>query len=105
MLHLVVIANSVPAKKRITLSTALGKIRKRSRTELLKNSASDIMTAPSITSEPRHIGIAILSGLTIPCNLVILPILKRKNDTAYYLIAVAEVLVLAASGICNGGVH
>ena len=55
----------------------------------------------------NFIGIAILSGLTIVCYAVIMPILKRKKDTAYFLIALAEVLVLvlAASGILKSGGH
>lgn len=55
----------------------------------------------------NFIGIAILSGLTILCYLVILPILIRKKDKAYVAIAVAEILVLAlaASGILKAGGH
>ncbi len=55
----------------------------------------------------NFVGIAILSGLTILCYLVILPILKRKKDTAYVIIAIAEVLVLslAASGLLKVGGH
>ncbi len=55
----------------------------------------------------NFVGIAILSGLTILCYLVILPILLRKKDTAYVFIAVVEVLVLslAASGILKAGGH
>ena len=48
-----------------------------------------------------------LSGLTILCYLVILPILFRKKDTAYAIIAIVEVLVLslAASGLLKVGGH
>lgn len=55
----------------------------------------------------NFLGIAILSGLTILCYLVILPILIRKKDTPYVVIAVAEVLVLAlaASGLLKSGGH
>ncbi len=55
----------------------------------------------------NFVGIAMLSGLTILCYLVILPILIRKKDTAYVIIAVAEVLVLslAASGLLKVGGH
>lgn len=55
----------------------------------------------------NFVGIAILSGLTILCYLVILPILIRKRDTAYVVIAVFEVLVLAlaASGVMKVGGH
>ncbi len=55
----------------------------------------------------NFIGIAILSGLTILCYIVIMPILIRKKQTAYVVIAVLEVLVLAlaASGIMKVGGH
>lgn len=55
----------------------------------------------------NFVGIAILSGLTILCYLRILPILNRKKDTAYVVLAIAEVLVLslAASGLLKVGGH
>ena len=55
----------------------------------------------------NFVGIAILSGLTILCYLVILPILIRKKDTPYVVIATLEVLVLAlaASGLLKVGGH
>ena len=55
----------------------------------------------------NFIGIAILSGLTILCYMVILPILIKKKDKAYVAIAIAEILVLslAASGILKVGGH
>ena len=55
----------------------------------------------------NFVGIAILSGLTILCYLVILPILIRKKDTPYVVIAIFEVLVLAlaASGLLKVGGH
>ncbi len=55
----------------------------------------------------NFVGIAILSGLTILCYLVILPILIRKKDTPYIVIAIIEVLVLslAASGLLKAGGH
>ena len=55
----------------------------------------------------NFVGIAILSGLTIFCYLVILPILIRKKDRAYVIIAIVEVLVLslAASGLLKVGGH
>lgn len=55
----------------------------------------------------NFIGIAMLAGLTILCYLIILPILIRKKDTPYVIIAVVEiaVLVLAASGILKTGGH
>ena len=55
----------------------------------------------------NFIGIALLAGLTILCYLVILPILMRKKDTAYVVIAIIEVavLTLAESGILKSGGH
>ncbi len=55
----------------------------------------------------NFVGIAMLGGLSILCYLVILPILIRKKDTAYVVIAIVEVLVLAlaASGILKAGGH
>jgi len=55
----------------------------------------------------NFVGIAMLSGLTILCYLVILPILFRKKDTAYAVIAIVEILVLslAASGLMKVGGH
>ncbi len=55
----------------------------------------------------NFVGIAILAGLTILCYLVILPILLRKKDTPYVVIAIIEVavLALAASGIMKTGGH
>ncbi len=55
----------------------------------------------------NFIGIAVLAGLTILCYLVLLPILMRKKDIPYVVIAVLEiaVLALAASGIMKVGGH
>ena len=55
----------------------------------------------------NFVGIALLAGLTILCYLVILPILIRKKDTSYVVIAILEiaVLALAASGILKSGGH
>lgn len=55
----------------------------------------------------NYVGIAILAGLTIICYLVILPILLRKKDIPYVVIAIIEVavLILAASGILKAGGH
>ncbi len=55
----------------------------------------------------NFVGIAMLSGLTILCYAVILPILFKKKDTAYAIIAIAEILVLslAASGLLKVGGH
>lgn len=52
-------------------------------------------------------GIAFLSGITILCYMRIIPILLRKKDTIYAVLAVIEVLVLvlAASGVLKGGGH
>lgn len=55
----------------------------------------------------NFIGIAMLAALTILCYIVIIPILIRKKDGPYVVIAIIEVLVLAlaASGILKGGGH
>lgn len=55
----------------------------------------------------NFVGIAILAGLTILCYLSIIPTLARKKDTAYLVIALAEVavLLLAASGVMKSGGH
>src|SRR4030043_940278 len=55
----------------------------------------------------NFVGIALLAGLTVLCYLVILPILMRKKDTPYVVIAIIEVavLALAASGILKSGGH
>ena len=55
----------------------------------------------------NFVGIAILSGLTIVCYMVILPILIRKKDKAFIAIAITEILVLslAASGLLKSGGH
>jgi hypothetical protein len=51
--------------------------------------------------------IAFLSLLTIICYLAILPGLMRKKDTAYVVLVIVEILVLAvaASGILGSGGH
>jgi len=55
----------------------------------------------------NFIGIAFLAGLTIVAYLRIIPILIRKKDTPYVVMAVVEILilVLAASGILTAGGH
>jgi hypothetical protein len=55
----------------------------------------------------NFVGIALLAGLSMICYLVILPILMRKKDIPYVVIAIAEVavLALAASGILKSGGH
>jgi len=52
-------------------------------------------------------GIAFLAGVTLLCYVRIIPILFRKKDTIYGVIAVVEVVVLAlaASGILKSGGH
>ena len=51
--------------------------------------------------------LAWLSSVTIVCYLRIIPILIRKGDTIYLIIAVLEVavLLLAASGVLHVGGH
>jgi len=51
--------------------------------------------------------IAFLSLLTIVCYIAIIPGLIRKKDTAFVVIAVLEIIVLAvaASGILGTGGH
>ncbi len=55
----------------------------------------------------NFIGIAFLAGVTIICYIAIIPILFRKKDTVFGIIAIIEVLVLvlAASGILKSGGH
>jgi len=55
----------------------------------------------------NFIGIAFLSSVTIFCYIRIIPILFRKKDTVYGILAIIEVFVLtlAASGILRGGGH
>jgi hypothetical protein len=55
----------------------------------------------------NFLGIAFLAGVTVICYLAILPILMRKKDTVYAILALLEVLVLvlAASGILKAGGH
>ena len=53
----------------------------------------------------NFVGIAILAGVTIICYMAIVPTLMRKKDTAYLVMAIAEVLILslAASGLLSVG--
>jgi len=55
----------------------------------------------------NFVGIALLAGVTVMCYIRITPILFRKNDRVYAILAIVEVLVLvlAASGILKGGGH
>jgi hypothetical protein len=52
-------------------------------------------------------GIAFLAGVTAVCYIRIIPILFRKKDIAFGVIAIFEVivLVLAASGLLKSGGH
>ncbi|MFO0754523.1 MAG: hypothetical protein U0411_14510 [Thermodesulfovibrionales bacterium] len=52
-------------------------------------------------------GVAFLAGVTILCYLRVVPILFRKNDTVYAVLALVEifVLTLAASGLLRSGGH
>jgi len=52
-------------------------------------------------------GIAFLAGITVMCYLWIIPILMKKKDTIYVVLAILEVLVLtlAASGVLKSGGH
>jgi len=53
----------------------------------------------------NFIGIAFLSGVTIICYAAIIPTLLRNNDFIYAVIAILEVIVLAAaaSGLIAAG--
>lgn len=53
----------------------------------------------------NFIGIAFLAGISIVCYLRIIPILWRKKDTVFVIIAFLEVLILtlAASGVLKVG--
>jgi hypothetical protein len=55
----------------------------------------------------NFIGIAFLAGVTLVCYARIIPILLRKKDTIYAVLAFVEVLVLAlaASGLLKAGGH
>ncbi|MFH1921556.1 MAG: DUF1634 domain-containing protein [Planctomycetota bacterium] len=53
----------------------------------------------------NFIGIAILAGVTILCYCAIIPLLFKRKDTIYTILAILEVIVLAAaaSGIIAVG--
>jgi hypothetical protein len=55
----------------------------------------------------NFIGIAFLAGITVICYVAIIPILFKKKDRIYGILAIIEVLVLvlAASGILKAGGH
>ena len=55
----------------------------------------------------NFLGVAFLSGVTIVCYMRIIPILIKKGDKAYAILAIVEVLVLvlAASGVLKSGGH
>ncbi len=49
--------------------------------------------------------VAILSGITILCYIVIVPVFKKKGEKAYMIMSIAEIVILtlAASGILAAG--
>jgi hypothetical protein len=51
------------------------------------------------------VGIAILSGISVLCFVVLLPVYAAKRDPIYFTIAALEiaVLTLAASGVLTAG--
>lgn len=53
----------------------------------------------------NFIGITILAGITVLCYLAIIPLLLKRKDFIYAVLAALEVIVLAAaaSGIINAG--
>jgi hypothetical protein len=53
----------------------------------------------------NFVGIAILAGVTVLCYLATIPLLLRKRDYIYAILALLEVLVLlgAASGLISAG--
>ena len=55
----------------------------------------------------NFVPIAFLAGVTILCYIRIIPILFRKKDSIYAILAIVEVLVLvlAASGVLKSGGH
>ncbi len=55
----------------------------------------------------NFIGIAFLALVTLVCYVRIIPILFRKKDAIYGVIAIVEVLILAlaASGVLKSGGH
>ena len=55
----------------------------------------------------NFVGIAFLAGVTMICYIRIIPILFRKKDSFYGILAIIEVLVLAlaASGLLKAGGH
>ena len=75
--------------------------------------AADIHTGWTWLSEVdkgdflNFIPIVFLAGVTILCYIRIIPILFRKKDTIYAVLAIVEVLVLvlAASGVLKSGGH
>jgi hypothetical protein len=55
----------------------------------------------------NFVSIAFLAGVTIICYIRIIPILFRKKDMVYGVLAILEVLILtlAASGLLRAGGH
>ncbi len=55
----------------------------------------------------NFVPIAFLGSITVFCYIRILPIFLKKKDTAYFIFALAEclILILAASGVLQVGGH
>jgi hypothetical protein len=55
----------------------------------------------------NFVGIAFLAGVTIACYASIVPLLIRRRDRTYAVLAIVQIVVLsiAASGILGGGGH
>jgi hypothetical protein len=55
----------------------------------------------------NFVGVVILAGVTIVCYIIIIPLLLRRRDFVYAVLAVIEVaiLALAASGLLAVGGH
>ena len=53
----------------------------------------------------NYVGVTILASVTIFCYLAVLPLMLRRNDTIYAVLASLEVvvLILAASGVFSVG--
>jgi hypothetical protein len=52
-----------------------------------------------------YLGLLVLAGLAMVCQLAILPLLLRRRDLAYAAMAALQIVVLAlvASGVLTGG--
>jgi hypothetical protein len=51
------------------------------------------------------VGVCVLGSVTVACYLALIPLLVRREDWIYVVLAVLQVmiLVLAASGVCSSG--